>query len=103
VDDPATSLLMERFYNGLWSGRLPPTQALRQAQLHVLRHPEEVQRRAEELDREEQRLALQEGKPPTRSKERSASRVKDVVKGSGGAATSPVRWWAAFVLSGPPR
>jgi CHAT domain-containing protein len=103
VDDPATSLLMERFYNGLWSEHLPPTQALRQAQLHVLRHPEEVQRRAEDLEREERRLALQEGKQPTQAKDRSVSRVKDVVKGAGGTATSPVRWWAAFVLSGPPR
>ncbi len=49
VDDAATSLLMEKFYRNLWQGGMGPLEALRQAQLFVLRHPDRVQQRAEEL------------------------------------------------------
>jgi CHAT domain-containing protein/Tfp pilus assembly protein PilF len=37
VDDAATAVLMERFYTNLWTKKLPKLEALRQAQLDVLK------------------------------------------------------------------
>lgn len=42
VSDVATQLLMERFYRNLWQGRMSKLDALREAQLHLLNHPQEV-------------------------------------------------------------
>jgi CHAT domain-containing protein len=42
VDDAATSVLMTEFYKNLWQEQLPKLEALRQAQLTGLRHPERV-------------------------------------------------------------
>src|SRR5262249_9319087 len=42
VDDAATALLMEEFYKNLWEKKLSKREALRQAQLAVLRSPERV-------------------------------------------------------------
>jgi CHAT domain-containing protein len=39
VDDKATSELMELFYEQLFTHHLPPSQALRKAQLHMLKNP----------------------------------------------------------------
>src|SRR5262249_49126479 len=49
VHDAATSVLMEEFYTNLWHKKLPKLEALRQAQLTVLRHPERVRQRQREL------------------------------------------------------
>src|SRR4029077_316668 len=51
VSDPATSVLMEEFYRLLWQKQLPPLQALRQAQLFVLRTPHKVTQPDRELAR----------------------------------------------------
>src|SRR5262249_10568265 len=45
VNDAATAVLMEEFYANLWRKQLPKLEALRQAQLAVLRHPERVEAR----------------------------------------------------------
>jgi CHAT domain-containing protein/tetratricopeptide (TPR) repeat protein len=45
VNDAATSLLMERFYERLWKDRLPKWEALRQAQLDLLRKPQLLRER----------------------------------------------------------
>jgi CHAT domain-containing protein/Tfp pilus assembly protein PilF len=37
IDDSATRLLMERFYENLWKSKMPKAEALRQAQLYMLR------------------------------------------------------------------
>ncbi|WP_417731252.1 CHAT domain-containing tetratricopeptide repeat protein [Rosistilla oblonga] len=42
VGDVATKLLMERFYRNLWEKKMSKLDALREAQLHLLNHPEEV-------------------------------------------------------------
>src|SRR5262249_30268635 len=44
VNDGATALLMEEFYTNLWQKKLTKLEALRQAQLHLLRHPELMDR-----------------------------------------------------------
>jgi CHAT domain-containing protein len=91
VHDAATLVLMEEFYSRLWVKERPSRlEALRQAQLAVLRHPERVRKRTEELLAE--------------ARKRGAGRLAlDLPKG-GKAAEAPLRspeaWWAAFVLSG---
>ncbi|MCY2995041.1 MAG: CHAT domain-containing protein [Planctomycetota bacterium] len=43
VDDKVTAVLMGLFYHNLWREKMPPIEALRQAQLYVYRHPEQVE------------------------------------------------------------
>ena len=38
VDDEATAMLVEEFYTNLWKRSLPRLEALRQAQLAVMKH-----------------------------------------------------------------
>src|SRR5262249_12875435 len=42
VDDTATAALMTLFYHYLWEEKRPPLEALRQAQLTLYRHPEQI-------------------------------------------------------------
>jgi CHAT domain-containing protein len=50
VSDPATAVLTEEFYTNLLTKKgMSKREALRQAQLKVLRHPELVDKRAQEL------------------------------------------------------
>ena len=44
VDDDATKTLMIEFYTNLWSRRLSTLEALRQAQLSMLRHYNPIQK-----------------------------------------------------------
>ena len=78
VDDKATAILMQFFYENLWQKGLPPIEALRQAQLAIYRHPELIDNPSDSRG-----LGLSTtGKLP-----------------SGGRTTS-TKQWAAFVLSG---
>jgi CHAT domain-containing protein len=87
VNDAATSVLMEEFYANLWQKHLPKLEALRRAQLTVLREPERVEKRDALAARGIGKRALP--LPP-----------------GGGVSSarrrSPPAWWAAFVLSGDP-
>ena len=81
VDDVATRWLMERFYRNYWEKEMSKVDALREAQLYLLNHPEELR---DILDdpaeiRGVQRLQRDEEGQPKR--------------------LSP-QFWAAFVLSG---
>jgi CHAT domain-containing protein/tetratricopeptide (TPR) repeat protein len=94
VSDPATSLLMERFYEILWGKKkVSKLEALRQAQLFVLSNPDKVTARARELrDQGGAVLSL-----------RSVGKTAAVLpKGKAGDRRSHPAWWAAFVLSGAP-
>jgi CHAT domain-containing protein len=83
VNDAATALLMGEFYRRLWGEKEAPLEALRQAQLFVLRNPDRVLAQAKVLAlRGIGDVAVRKAKP------------------AGGR--SPVAWWAAWVLSGPP-
>ncbi len=79
VGDTATQLLMVRFYRNLWEKKMSKLDALREAQLHLLNHPEEV------LDHASFRGDRRIGAPET-------------------ATSQPQRlspqFWAAFSLSG---
>jgi CHAT domain-containing protein/Tfp pilus assembly protein PilF len=93
VSDPATSVLMEQFYQRLWGKqKLSKLEALRQAQLFVLNNPKAVLARAEELRRTAGASAALRG---------VGKKAALLPEGSTGSdARSHPAWWAAFVLSG---
>ena len=84
VDDEATAALMGLFYHKVWAEKLPPLEALRQAQLTLYRHPERIAA-----------LALARGPDFDRVARRPAE--------ARAGARAPARLWAGFVLSGPGR
>jgi CHAT domain-containing protein/tetratricopeptide (TPR) repeat protein len=83
VDDEATAALMALFYHHLWVGKMPPIEALRQAQLTLYHHPERIpalaRARGPDFDRVARRPAAASG------------------------PRAPARLWAGFVLSGAGR
>jgi CHAT domain-containing protein len=85
VDDEATAALMALFYHHLWAKGEPPLEALRHAQLALLRHPEKVPL-----------LAKERGSPFATV----VKRVEAPAPPQARKATSPEKHWAAFVLSG---
>ncbi|MBY0233167.1 MAG: CHAT domain-containing protein [Gemmataceae bacterium] len=85
VEDAATSVLMERFYHHLWKGKKGKAEALRLAQLDVLRGPDLVEARHEALA------------GSVRGLRGAGIKAEKLLSG---ARRSPVAWWAAFVLSG---
>ena len=93
VDDTATTVLMEQFYTNLWDKKLPKLEALRQAQIAVLKDPGLVTKRRAEL-----------------AKERGIGEKPDKLADGGRipppdarATRSDPALWAAFVLSGDGR
>jgi tetratricopeptide (TPR) repeat protein len=102
VNDAATSVLMDEFYANLWTKRLPKLEALRQAQLTVLREPERVEKRRQEL----RALLVRRGVPEDELATRGIGKRALPLPPGGGVASAPRRsppaWWAAFVLSGDP-
>jgi CHAT domain-containing protein len=91
VDDAATSLLMEQFYLNLWQKQLAKGEALRQAQLFVLNHPDKVLERRKELAGEAAKRGLKLGQSRPLPND---GKVQE---------RSHPAWWAAFVLSGEGR
>jgi CHAT domain-containing protein len=91
VDDLATAALMGEFYRRMWAerGAVPPIEALRQAQLAVMRaDPKEFKAMA----------ARGIGKGDVKDD----GRQEDDGPPPGGKVNPPV-YWAAFTLSGPGR
>jgi CHAT domain-containing protein len=84
VDDDATAALMVLFYRNLWIEKKEPLEALRQAQLHLYRHPEQIAALAKTrgVDFTETELPQVEADPAVKETRTHASK------------------WAAFVLSG---
>jgi CHAT domain-containing protein len=98
VSDAATLVLMEEFYARLrGKEKTSRLEALRQAQLVVLRNPDHVQKRAEVLLAD----ARKRGVPveTMRGVGRKALLLPED-SNSGTARRSPEAWWAAFILSG---
>jgi CHAT domain-containing protein len=87
VDDKATAALMRLFYQNLWTEKMLPLEALRQAQLRIYHHPELIDSLATARGPVfEQPMPLPDG-----GRKKPAS------------ATAPTRQWAAFILSGAGR
>jgi CHAT domain-containing protein len=99
VNDSSTSLLMEAFYDRLWSeGKPSRVEALRQAQLFVMRNPAKIAERAKQL----RAALLARGISEQALEARGLSKKAGRLPGGGGAGKerAPVELWAAFVLSG---
>jgi CHAT domain-containing protein len=92
VSDNATAALMAKFYHGLWQEGKTPLEALRQAQLTILRHPERI---ADLADRGRPNFQATVALPPGLRPEAG--------RPAGAAERAPTRLWAAFVLSGAGR
>jgi hypothetical protein len=93
-----TGVLMEHFYNNLWADKpLTRLEALRQAQLFVLKHPEAVRQRARGL-REAIVKAGRGSAEDLRGKGKEVDLAGDKERREG--ERSHPAWWAAFVLSG---
>jgi CHAT domain-containing protein len=88
VDDEATAALMAQFYHELRTNRRSSLDALTEAQLTVYRHPERILALAGSRGAIDQADAVKLG-----------SKAPDAKPG-GGRKTTPVKLWAAFVLSG---
>jgi tetratricopeptide (TPR) repeat protein/CHAT domain-containing protein len=99
VSDAATSVLMEQFYTQLWEKKQPPMQALRQAQLFVWKYPEQVEKRARELHKRLLARGISEEALAARG---IGKKAREVPLTGGTARSSPVAWWAPWVLSGVP-
>jgi CHAT domain-containing protein/Tfp pilus assembly protein PilF len=95
VHDAATSVLMEEFYRGQWEKRLTPLEAMRRAQVAVLRGPGLVKKRAEQLTAECRKRGVPEKELAARGILPKAATLP------AGTSRSPVAWWAAWQLSGP--
>jgi CHAT domain-containing protein len=91
VNDAATGLLMQHFYRHLWIDRLPKWEALRQAQLDVLNHPE--------LFSDQVNLLVQRGLLTGHTKEVALQRARN----ANSSQRSDPALWGAFVLYGDGR
>jgi CHAT domain-containing protein len=99
VHDAATLELMDEFYSRLWGKqKVSRLEALRQAQLAILRDPQRVRRRTEALLAEARKRGVPEATL------RGIGRLALDLPGGGKVKEAPKRspeaWWAAFVLSG---
>jgi CHAT domain-containing protein len=97
VSDAATSVLMEDFYHNLWQKRMTRLEALRQAQLAVLRDPGRVEARDRELRQE---LAKQGTEVALRGGSKQPLPLPEGGRVDEKARRSHPAYWAAFVLSG---
>jgi CHAT domain-containing protein len=97
VSDPATSVLMDRFYGNLWGEKpMSRLEALRQAQLFVLKNPETVRQRTREL----REAIVKAGRGTAEGLRGKGKEVELSEPRPPGSGLSHPAWWAAFVLSG---
>jgi CHAT domain-containing protein len=85
VDDKATAALMTEFYTMLWKEHKSPIDALREAQLYIYRHPDEIGKLAGDRT-----FNLNPNKLMPIPTDRAAQPLK----------TASPELWAGFVLSG---
>jgi CHAT domain-containing protein/tetratricopeptide (TPR) repeat protein len=99
VHDVATVELMDEFYQRLWGKpKVSRLEALRQAQLAILRDPARVRRRTAALLADARKRGVPE--VALRGLGRLALDLPDGGKVEAAPQRSPEAWWAAFVLSG---
>jgi CHAT domain-containing protein len=101
VSDAATSVLMEQMYANLWSRKMSRLEALRQAQITVLRNPALVEARRRILVAEARKRGLASSPAEWRKLEPEASPLPfGGKKESKPAGRSGPAFWASFVLFG---
>jgi CHAT domain-containing protein len=101
VNDAATSVLMEEFYRQLWQHKKSPIEALRLAQLTVLKNPDRIRKRALKLRKVLAQRGVSEAEMEGRGIRKEA-RLRPVLPPGKNPERSPVAWWAGFVVSGRP-
>ena len=84
VDDQATVALMRLFYHKLLNDKLPPITALREAQLALYWHPEQITSISVSRGPKFEKVVKLVGGRPSKSNRK----------------TTVTRHWAAFMLSG---
>jgi CHAT domain-containing protein len=103
VNDASTSLLMEEFYTNLWAKKIPKLEALHQAQLAVLYHPERIVKRAEELRSELAKRGVSADLLASRGfdwKEEDLASAPGPKDKAENPRRSHPALWAGFVMSG---
>src|SRR5262249_14252248 len=102
VHDAATLELMDEFYSRLWGKQKPSRlEALRQAQLAILRDPGRVRRRTQALLAEARKRGVPE--EALRGPGRWPRHLPDGGKTGQPPGRSRGGWWAAFALPGDGR
>ena len=101
VGDVSTAVLMEEFYKRLWDKEKPlsPIEALREAQLTILRNPDLVLKRHEAMVAELKKQGFSEKEIASRGFKSDLVALPEGGK-VGVLKRSPTQWWAAFALSG---
>ena len=100
VQDAATAELMDEFYSRLWGKqKLSRIEALRQAQIAILKDPERVRKRSAAAVADAEKRGVS-GEALRGIKGRHATDLPDGGRKDKKPARSPEAWWAAFVLSG---
>ncbi|WP_165441653.1 CHAT domain-containing protein [Rubinisphaera italica] len=107
VDDAATAALMKLFYTKLWNEKLPPVEAIRQAQLEIYRNPELIEKltgqRASLFDTEENLTETDEELTQLNPQEkllRGDLKLNGNVPKQTLQRRTPARLWAAWTLQG---
>jgi CHAT domain-containing protein len=100
VNDAATSVLMEVFYEQLWRHKKTPIEALRLAQLTVLKNPQRIREQAKKLKPLLVKMGVKREQLLARGFEDDAEVGK--LPAATAKERSPVAWWAAWVVSGRP-
>jgi len=101
VNDDTTAALMAKFYEQLWLQQKTPLQALRAAQLYVYQNPRVAMNWRAVAKRGETGTALRAPKVVAASLPNGGKRPLDDRKPmSTLPKKTPVKYWAAFVLSG---
>ncbi len=100
VDDSATCLLMKQFYDNLFRRQLSKSQALREAQIYVLHHPDQIIDQSNLLAA--RGIGVGRTKPLPAASDIPVSTPSPTAVGSPKVRASPAAW-AAFVLYGDGR
>jgi CHAT domain-containing protein len=104
VSDAATSVLMEEFSKNLWQKKMTRLEALRQAQITVLRNLDLVEARQRQLLAELKKGGARGKRLALRGPAKHAELLPEGGKRRpGGKRRSHPAYWGAFVLSGDGR
>ncbi len=99
VNDKATAALMAKFYHELWITKKPPIEALREAQLTIYRRPDLIADFAGERGAPKLKEAVAVKPNPSGGRQAGAAGEPRRADARPSQLT-PIKLWAAFVMSG---